>query len=68
MLSVGVRAVVAPVLPIPDAETAPLMRELHSGLRAGLTTSEALATAMSGVFGGADTSLAAGVSFICVGI
>ena len=68
MLSIGVRAVVAPVLPIPDAETAPLMRELHRGLRAGQTTSEALANAMSGVFDGTDTGLAAGASFICIGI
>ena len=68
MLSVGVRSVVAPVLPIADAETAPLMVGLHTGLRAGLPASAALARATAGAFDGSDATLAAGVSFVCVGV
>jgi len=68
LLSIGVRSVVAPLLPISDAETIPLMQGLHRGLRAGLTTSEALASAAQTESEGEDPRLAAAVSFAAIGI
>jgi hypothetical protein len=67
LLSVGVRSVVAPVLQVPDAETAPLMVDLHTGLRAGLSPAAALAAAADKAATGTDADLATGAAFVCVG-
>lgn len=55
LLACGVRQVIAPVVPIPDAETAPLMTYLHEYLVA------------SRLLGEQDRSLAAGAGFVCIG-
>jgi CHAT domain len=60
----GVRAVVAPLVPVPDDTTADLMVALHERLRAGLTPSDALAAAASSC---SPESLSAWSSFVCVG-
>jgi CHAT domain-containing protein len=67
LLSIGVRSVVAPVLQVPDAEAAPLMVELHRGLRAGRPAGAALATAIERAAGRSDADAATGAAFICVG-
>lgn len=67
MLGIGVRSVVAPLLPISDEATVPIMARLHEGLRAGRPTAEALARATDEAFAAGDASLAAGVSFVAVG-
>lgn len=67
MLGIGVRSVVAPLLPISDEATAPIMARLHEGLRAGRPTADALARAIDEAFAAGDASLAAGVSFVAVG-
>lgn len=67
LLSIGVRTVVAPVLQVPDAETAPLMVELHRGLRAGQPVSRALAAAVVRAAAVSDADAATGAAFICVG-
>lgn len=83
LLGIGVRSVVAPLLPISDAATVPVMTRLHAGLRAGRSTADALADAVAGAMaaGGpepgsdpgsgapadADATLAAGVAFVAIG-
>jgi CHAT domain-containing protein len=67
LLSIGVRTVVAPVLQVPDAESAPLMVELHRGLRAGRPVSAALAAAVDRAAAGSDADAATGAAFVCVG-
>jgi len=67
LLSIGVRTVIAPVLQVPDAETAPLMVELHRGLRAGRPAAAALAAAIGQAAAGSDADAATGAAFICVG-
>jgi hypothetical protein len=67
LLSIGVRTVVAPLLQVPDSETAPLMVELHRGLRAGRPVSASLAAAVQRAVAGSDADAATGAAFICVG-
>jgi CHAT domain-containing protein len=67
LLSIGVRTVVAPLLQVPDAETAPFMVELHRGLRAGRPVSAALAAAVDRAAAGSDADAATGAAFVCVG-
>lgn len=78
LLGIGVRSVVAPLLPISDAATVPVMTRLHAGLRAGRSTADALADAIAPAVAGdagagagdtvdADAALAAGVSFVAIG-
>jgi tetratricopeptide (TPR) repeat protein len=67
MLGIGVRSVVAPLLPISDEATVPLMVRFHEGLRSGLPTAVALARATDEAVAGSDSAMAAGVSFVCVG-
>jgi len=55
------------VLQVPDAETAPLMLELHRGLRAGRPAAAALAAAVEQATAGSDADAATGAAFICVG-
>ncbi|PZA20469.1 CHAT domain-containing protein, partial [Modestobacter versicolor] len=67
LLAIGVRTVIAPVLQVPDAETAPLMTGLHSGLRAGQPAAAALAAAAERAAAGSDADAATAAAFICVG-
>ena len=68
MLGIGVRSVVAPLLPISDEASVPIMARFHEGLRAGRSTADALARATDEAFAAGDASLAAGVSFVSVGV
>ncbi len=70
LVGIGVRSVVAPVLPVPDAATAPFVTRVHAGLAAGLAPSAALARARAeaadvGRRGGADSIV--GAAFLCIG-
>jgi hypothetical protein len=63
----GTAQLVASVLPIPDAETAPLMTALHRELRAGRAAAAALATAQQCVRDQGPRALAAAAGFVCIG-
>ena len=65
-LARGARQVVASVLPVPDAETAPLMTAFHAGLVAGNPAARALADAQANLADG-DAALAAAAGFVCIG-
>jgi len=64
-LTKGCAQLVASVVPIPDAETAPLMAALHRLLAQGLPVAVALARAQRDATGPAAVAAAAG--FVCVG-
>lgn len=66
MLARGVRSVVAPVLPVPDRQTAELMVELHRSLAAGAPPSAALAAVARAVAEDPDLRPVA-AAFVCVG-
>ncbi|MDQ1429017.1 MAG: hypothetical protein QOK39_2493 [Acidimicrobiaceae bacterium] len=61
LIGLGVRSVVAPVMPVADGSTTPFMVALHRRIRAGATAAEALAGARAGQ----DPAVAA--AFICIG-
>jgi CHAT domain-containing protein len=61
LIGLGVRSVVAPVMPVPDGSTTPFMVALHQRIRAGARPAEALAAARAGQ----DQAVAA--AFICIG-
>jgi CHAT domain-containing protein/tetratricopeptide (TPR) repeat protein len=61
LLALGVRSVIAPLMPVPDAATIAVMVGLHQRLRAGERPAEALAHAGEGQ----DTAAAA--AFLCIG-
>jgi CHAT domain-containing protein len=61
LIGLGVRCVIAPVMPVPDGTTAPFMVALHRRLQDGQPPAEALAAARAGQ----DTAVAA--AFICIG-
>jgi CHAT domain-containing protein len=61
LLGLGVGSVVAPVLPVPDAATIPLMVALHERLKQGAPPSAALAQAAAEV----DDPVA--LAFVCIG-
>jgi tetratricopeptide (TPR) repeat protein len=61
LLALGVRSVIAPLMPVPDAATIAVMVGLHQRLRAGERPAEALAHAGEGQ----DTAAAA--AFVCIG-
>jgi tetratricopeptide (TPR) repeat protein len=63
----GTVQLVASVVPVPDAETAPLMTALHRELRAGRPAAEALAEAQRGSRDEGPRELAAAAGFVCVG-
>ena len=66
-LALGTRHVVASVVPVPDAETVPLMVAFHRRLAAGTPTVPALAAAQSEL-GHSDTeAMAAAARFISIG-
>ncbi|MEA2971548.1 MAG: hypothetical protein QOG82_6 [Actinomycetota bacterium] len=61
LLALGVRSVIAPLMPVPDAATTAVMVALHHRLRAGERPAEALAHA------GEGQDVAAAVAFVCIG-
>jgi tetratricopeptide (TPR) repeat protein len=66
-LACGSAQLVASVLPIPDAETAPLMVALHRRLVAGQSCAAALADAQQAVRDAGPAALAAAAGFVCLG-
>jgi tetratricopeptide (TPR) repeat protein len=66
-LALGTRHVVASVVPVPDAETVPLMVAFHRRLAAGTPTVPALAAAQSEAGYGDPESMAAAARFISIG-
>lgn len=67
LLGLGVRAVIAPVLPVADVATRTLMLALHVGLRAGEGPAAALAAAGSAVMHHGPRERAAAAAFVCMG-
>jgi tetratricopeptide (TPR) repeat protein len=66
LVGLGVRSVVAPVLPVPDEATTPFVLAVHAGLRAGQAPSAALAGAVAGAGERADQRALA-AAFVCIG-
>ena len=66
-LARGSSQLVASPLPVPDAETAPLMTALHRDVAAGRPVAEALARAQHAVRENGDAADVAAGSFVCVG-
>ena len=67
-LACGASQLVASVVPVPDAETTPLMVAFHGHLTAGRPAAAALALAQQELVDlGDDRSFAAAAGFICVG-
>ncbi|MFI7587572.1 CHAT domain-containing protein [Spongisporangium articulatum] len=69
LLARGARQVVASVVPVPDAETAPLMRAFHAELVAGVSAAQALSRAQSALQddGHPAAAVAAAAGFVCIG-
>lgn len=67
LLSLGARHLVASVIPVPDAETRPLMVALHRQLAAGQHVSEALSQAQRQLAAQGGKAMAAAAGFICIG-
>jgi tetratricopeptide (TPR) repeat protein len=66
-LARGTAALIASVVPVPDAETAPLMVALHRGLAAGQAAADALAAAQCDVPADDLAAIAAAAGFVCLG-
>jgi len=66
-LSHGTRQLVASVVPVPDAETAPLMVAFHRLLAAGRPAAAALAESQQQVAREQTTAMAASAGFVCIG-
>jgi CHAT domain-containing protein len=66
-LALGTSQVVASVVPVPDAETVPLMVAFHRRLAAGTPTVPALAAAQAEAGHGEAESMAAAAGFISIG-
>ena len=68
LLGRGVRSVVAPILPIPDVASVPLMLDVHRGLRGGDLPAVALASAVRAAEESDDPQrVAAASAFLCIG-
>ncbi|HEX2705944.1 MAG TPA: CHAT domain-containing protein, partial [Candidatus Lustribacter sp.] len=67
LLAGDTRHLVASVVPVPDAETRPLMVALHERLLAGETVAAALAQAQAGIDEADPVAFAAAAGFICLG-
>jgi tetratricopeptide (TPR) repeat protein len=67
LLGQGTATLVAPVIPVPDAETTPLMLAYHTELRAGRPPAEALARAQEKTRTQGPLALAAAAGFVCLG-
>ena len=66
-LALGTRQVVASVVPVPDAETVPLMVAFHRRMAAGVPTVPALATAQAELGAGEPGAMAASAGFVSIG-
>jgi tetratricopeptide (TPR) repeat protein len=66
-LAKGAQQLVASVVPVPDAATAPLMVAFHQRLAAGQAPATALAAAQQAVGQDGAAELAAAAGFVCVG-
>jgi CHAT domain-containing protein len=67
LMGLGVRTVIAPMLPVADMVTADFAVALHDGLRAGLSPSAAIASVLSGAVSARRFDLvAAAASFSCL--
>jgi CHAT domain-containing protein len=66
-LAHGTQQIVASVMPLPDAATAPLMTAFHQQLRAGRSAADALATAQALVDPDDPAATAAAAGFVCMG-
>jgi CHAT domain-containing protein len=67
LVGLGVRSVLAPVLPVPDEAAAPFSVALHTALRAGSTPAAALAAARAGA-GDDPGRRALAAVFVCIGV
>jgi hypothetical protein len=65
-LTLGTRALVAPVVPVPDAETVPLMVDVHRRLLAGASVAESLAGVQQHATDSPATLVAA-TALVCLG-
>jgi CHAT domain-containing protein len=66
-LALGTSQVVASVIPVPDAETVPLMVAFHRRLAAGVPTVPALAAAQAELGAGEPEAMAAAAGFVSIG-
>jgi tetratricopeptide (TPR) repeat protein len=67
LLGGGTATLVAPVVPVPDAATVPLMRAYHEGVLAGRAPAEALAAAQARLDASDTAGWAAAAAFVCLG-
>ncbi len=67
LFALGTRTLIASVAPVPDGASRRLMRELHTGLRAGLDPASALARAQTRVAPTGPEGRAAAAGFVCFG-
>lgn len=67
LLGVGTATLVAPVVPVPDAATVPLMCGYHTAVRRGVRPAEALARVQAGTDRAEGARWAAAVGFVCLG-
>jgi len=67
LLAQGTASLVAPVVPVPDVETRPLMTSFHAGLRAGLSPARALAEAQQRYRLDSPQARAGAAGFVCLG-
>jgi hypothetical protein len=67
MLALGSRAVVAALVPVPDAETGAVMAGLHRELAAGSSPAAALATVQAASWAAAPRTTGAAHAFACFG-
>jgi hypothetical protein len=69
LVGLGVRSVIAPVLPVPDAATRPFVLAVHAALRAGRAPGEALAATAAAAGGDDDDPAmrALAAAFVCIG-
>jgi hypothetical protein len=66
-LALGTRHVIAPMVSVPDAETAPLMIAFHRFLAAGVSVAAALARAQQQLGGTHPAAIAAAAGFVSIG-
>jgi tetratricopeptide (TPR) repeat protein len=66
-LALGTRQVIASVVPVPDAETAPLMIALHRLLATGTPAAQSLAVAQMQLSASRPAAMAAAAGFVSIG-
>jgi CHAT domain-containing protein len=67
LMAGGTVTVVASVVPVPDAQTVPLMEAYHRELRTGRTPAEALAVSQAAMSSQDHPSRAAAAGFVLLG-